>query len=140
MSGFSFSAIATHWSRDRLSARAESGARIAIQMRARRVVVNFISCGGTGRGGSGAVDAPVSGGTAGTNSAAGGVAAGGAGGAAGQGGAGGSGGGTSAGGAGGGGGSTAAPPTLSVGGGTLKIEFCAPNVVHVVFAKSDSFI
>jgi alpha-D-xyloside xylohydrolase len=26
-----------------------------------------------------------------------------------------------------------------VGGGTLKIEFCAPNVVHVVFAKSDSF-
>ena len=100
------------------------------------------AAGGATAGAGGAASGGVTGkgGAAGNSSAggAGGGAAGGSGGAAGataKGGAGGQGGG--AGGA--GGGSTAAPPTLSVAGGTLKIEFCAPNVVRVAFAKSDSF-
>jgi alpha-D-xyloside xylohydrolase len=37
------------------------------------------------------------------------------------------------------GGNTSAPPTLAVSGGTLKIDFCAPNVVRVAFAKNAAF-
>jgi alpha-D-xyloside xylohydrolase len=41
--------------------------------------------------------------------------------------------------AGAGGGNTGAPPVISVGGGMLKLEFCAPDVVRVMFARSASF-
>lgn len=34
---------------------------------------------------------------------------------------------------------TGAPPTLAVSGGTLKLDFCAPNVVRVAFAKDAAF-
>jgi alpha-D-xyloside xylohydrolase len=83
---------------------------------------------GAGGGGAGGV-----GGGAGGSGGAGGGGTGGQGGAGGRGGAGG----TATGGA--GGGNTGAPPTLSVNGGTLKIEFCAPNIVRVAFAPNTSF-
>lgn len=38
-----------------------------------------------------------------------------------------------------GGGSTGAPPPHTVSGGTLKLEFCAPNVVRVAFARNAAF-
>jgi alpha-D-xyloside xylohydrolase len=111
-----------------------------------------VAAGGNGTGGSGPAGGNGGGITAGgaggggTTSAGGGgggtTGMGGAGGRGGGGGAptGGAGGVMAAGGAGGaGGGNTSAPPTLSVGGGTLKIEFCAPNVVRVAFAKNSSF-
>jgi alpha-D-xyloside xylohydrolase len=92
------------------------------------------TAGSAGQGGGGGTAA---GGTAGTPAGgAGGAGAAGAGGTAGSGGRGGSGG-SATGGA--GGGNTSAPPTLSVNGGTLKIEFCAPNVVRVAFAKDAAF-
>ena len=95
-----------------------------------------------GAGGTASGGVTSKGGAAGNAGGAGGAPAGGA-----AGGSGGTAGATANGGAGGqgggaggaGGGSTAAPPTVSVSGGTLKIEFCAPNVVRVAFAKSDSF-
>jgi alpha-D-xyloside xylohydrolase len=82
------------------------------------------STGGGGAGGAGGVGAAGAGGTTSTTRTGG------------NGGRGGSGG-TATGGA--GGGNTGAPPTLSVNGGTLKIEFCAPSVVRVAFAKDTSF-
>ncbi|MBN2574009.1 MAG: DUF5110 domain-containing protein [Deltaproteobacteria bacterium] len=93
--------------------------------------------GTAGRGGAGGAGGIA--GAGGAGGIAGAAGAGGVGGAAGNGGTGGrgGGGGTAAGGA--GGGNTSAPPTLSVGGGTLKIEFCAPNVVRVAFATNTSF-
>jgi alpha-D-xyloside xylohydrolase len=62
---------------------------------------------------------------------------GGAGGAVGQGGAGGASGDTSSSEV--NGGNTGAPPSLNVNGGTLKIEFCAANVVRVRFSSNTAF-
>ena len=106
------------------------------------------SAGRTGTAGSGTAGAGGTtaggGGTIGFGGISAGGAAGGAGGLAGATGRGGSGGvgrggidGSAMGGA--GGGNTDAPPTVNVNGGTLKIEFCAPNVVRVAFAKSAAF-
>jgi alpha-D-xyloside xylohydrolase len=79
--------------------------------------------GGAGAGGSAGASGPRGGGAAGRGGAGGATA--GAGGATAEGGA--------------AGGNTGAPPPLSVGGATLKIEFCAPNVVRVAYATSPSF-
>jgi alpha-D-xyloside xylohydrolase len=82
------------------------------------------AAGGLGDGGTSGADAAI--GTGGSAGAGGTVrGTGGVGGSSSQGGA--------------GGGSTGAPPPLAVSGGTLKIEFCAPNVVRVAFAKNASF-
>ncbi|HEY8923398.1 MAG TPA: hypothetical protein VIU64_03395, partial [Polyangia bacterium] len=78
---------------------------------------------GTGSGGSGA-------GTGGSGTGSGGSASPGSGGS-----------GTGSGGAGGGGGAAGGidGPSISVGGGTLKLQICAPDVIRVMYAKDAAF-
>ena len=51
----------------------------------------------------------------------------------------GGGGGTGSGSGGAGGAPATEDPTISVGGGTLKLQVCAPDIIHVMYAKDASF-